>query len=168
MTYFVRTRSRGARTNPVLTAAATATPRDAHGYGESARVAEMFNPASGTLKRAENRPRDHCSMVCRRRAWMNVALEAFHTPQDPSLDHSCDMTSSNESTFFSDNWWVAVDGLFGEGEGSLVLGRRLLWEGEWMEPEEGAVDVKYAGSSSGSESSEGYYILLVVVCKKSA
>lgn len=88
----------------MLTAAATATARDAQGYGESAKLAETFNPVSGTLKSAENSPLDHCSMVFSKREYINVALDAFHTPQDPSFDHSCDMTSSSESALFNESW----------------------------------------------------------------
>jgi hypothetical protein len=66
--YFVRMRSNGASISPVATAAAIATPRDAHGYGEPISSADISSPVvrpeSGTLKRADRRPLDHFSNVC--------------------------------------------------------------------------------------------------------
>jgi hypothetical protein len=106
-TDFVRMRSNGARIRPALIAAATATASDAHGYGESTSSVVAFNPdvtaASGTLKAAENNPRDHCSIVWSNKLYTNVAFDAFHTPQAPSLVHSCDITSMIESTLFRES-----------------------------------------------------------------
>jgi len=106
-TNFVRMRSNGARIKPALTAAATATASDAHGYGESTSSVVAFNPdvtaASGTLNAAENNPRDHCSMVWSSKLYTKVAFDAFHTPQAPSFVHSCDITSMIESTLFNES-----------------------------------------------------------------
>ena len=65
--YFVRIRSNGASISPAATAAAIATPRDAHGYGEPINSADISSPVvrsgSGTLRRADSRPLDHFSSV---------------------------------------------------------------------------------------------------------
>ena len=56
----------------MTTDAATATASDAQGYGESATSltapSPPMTPASGTLKSAENTPRDQLSTVFRRKA----------------------------------------------------------------------------------------------------
>jgi len=60
----VRTRSKGARISPVVTAAAAATNNDAQGYGDAMsinRSMSFFTPRSGTLKSALSRLRDQFS-----------------------------------------------------------------------------------------------------------
>ena len=68
--YRVRTISNGARSIPAIPAAATATPRLAHGDGESAmssipvpRTPEGSKPGSGMLRSAARRDRVQHSMV---------------------------------------------------------------------------------------------------------
>ena len=157
MINFVRTRSNGANMRPVATAAATATPRDAQGYGASKSSAEIprpVEPGSGTFSSADNKLLDHPSIVCVKRLYTNVVFEPFHTPQTPSFVHSWEMTSSTEF----DLRRISFCAEFGEGLGGVVYPfwslscRRLDLGGEY-ECEDGAVEVKYAGSS-GSESSE--------------
>jgi hypothetical protein len=66
-TDLVRTRSNGARIRPAVTAAATATPSDDHGYEVSTRSVAAPSPApvpgSGTLSRADRTPLDQLSSV---------------------------------------------------------------------------------------------------------
>jgi hypothetical protein len=67
--YLVRMRSNGARIRPVVTAAPTTTPRDAHGYWASiiSDVAPRI-PGSGVFSNAEIRPRDQFSSVSNKKA----------------------------------------------------------------------------------------------------
>jgi hypothetical protein len=84
-TYFVRTRSTGARIRPAETAAATATASEAQGYVPSTTSAAVdsptMDPGSGTLNRAQRTPLDQFSIVFRRKEYMNVTFEPFQTPE---------------------------------------------------------------------------------------
>lgn len=84
-----------------MAAAATATPRDAHGNIESSTSNgdpnPVIAPGSGTLTNAANKLRDQLSVVLNSTLYINVAFDAFHTPHAPSFDHNCEMTSKIES-----------------------------------------------------------------------
>lgn len=86
-----------------------------------------------------------------------MAFVPFQTPQAPSLDHSCDITSIRASCRFKVSWCEGGGDLFGgSGVSDLSLCCLRDREGEY-ECAEGAEDVKYA-CSSWSESSEWYFI----------
>jgi hypothetical protein len=86
--------------------------------------------------------------------YRNVAFVPFHTPHADSFDQSCAITSSIESGFRNTIWcgegvgFVFVLILGGSGGGDDSLRRRERTEDAGVN---GALEVKYAGSS-GSES----------------
>jgi len=150
-TYLVRTKSSGARTNPVTTAAPAATPSAVHGCSVLENASNMSSSAikSGTLNIAASTPRDQFSISDAITLYMNDALVAFHVPPAPSFCQCCEMTSGIESGFVMTS---CCAGAF-DDRGDLVLcllGKFCLWGVDAMPGE--TLDVKYSGSPSESES----------------
>lgn len=151
----MRTRSSGARTRPVTTAAAAATPSVIHGCGDLVNASSISSstPISGTLHIAASAPRDQFSNSEWSTEYKKVALVAFHVPHTPSLPQFRAITSRTEWALEIWMWWGAGrdggDGVVG-GEGrSLDDGvRRREFCGV-----DGKLEVKYAGSPSESEAS---------------
>jgi hypothetical protein len=145
-TDLVRTRSSGERARLVITAAAAATPREAHGYGDAISTSlsrSVFKPRSGTSKTALSRLRDQFSSSDCRTVYTKVAFVPFQVPQAPSDCHSCDRTSLIESGRLILRIWGGRSGFLvdwgGESGGGVVDLLLLVRAGEGVL---GAVEVK--------------------------
>lgn len=122
-THFVRIRSSGASARAVIAAAPRATPKDAHGYGESSMegTAPAIIPASGRFIMADRTPRIQLSSVVFKTAYTKVVFVPFQTPHAASFCHNWPITSITESGRLMSNWWVGEGGgRVGDGEGDEV------------------------------------------------